>query len=169
MYPAKNYSTQIMNSVTHTNSNRTSSNVFPRNTSEYLCNLNLRSHSETVNARPWGLNAQLICSAQDWRGNDGVTVGDVTGEPLGDTEGDGYDVTSAVGGRATWSDTRDFSTEECRLLVLNLGVLLFTTEVLLERAALTDGNMAPKTENGERNYKNVVYYKHIYYKGDIKL
>ena len=52
--------------------------------------------------------------------------------------------------------------------MFNLGVLLFTTEVLLERAASTDGNMASKTENGERNYKNVVYYKHIYYKGDIK-
>ena len=148
-----------MNLVTHTNSNRTSSNVFPWNTSEYLCNRNLRSHSETVNARPWGLNAQLICSAQDWRGNDGVTVGDVTGEPLGDTEGDGYEVTGAVEGRATWSDTRDFSTDECRLLVLNLGVVLFTTEALLERTASTDGNMASKTENRERKIKNIVYYK----------
>ena len=158
-----------MNLVTHTNSNRTSSNVFPRNTSEYLCNRNLRSHSETVNARPWGLNAQLICSAQDWRGNDGVTVGDVTGEPLGDTEGDGYEATGAVEGRATWSDTRDFSTDECRLLVLNLGVVLFTTEALLERTASTDGNMASKTENRETKIKNIVYYKHIYYKGNIKL
>ena len=30
-----------------------------------------------------------------------MTVGDVTGKPLGDTEGDGYEVTGAVEGRAT--------------------------------------------------------------------
>ena len=34
--------------------------------------------------------------------------------------------------------------------MLNLGVVLFTTETLLERTASTNGNMASKTENRER-------------------
>ena len=53
--------------------------------------------------------------------------------------------------------------------MLNLGVVLFTTEALLERTASTNGNMASKTENRERKIKNIVYYKHIYYNGNIKL
>lgn len=138
------------------NQNLTSSKVFPLNTSEYLCSLKFLSHSETVIARFRGLNVQLIFPEQDRSGKDGEPAGDVTGEPLGDGEGDGYDVTGDDG-MVRWRDVRDVGTEECKPLAENICNMLFGSPVenggLKGREVWQVDNSVPKQKECKNNHE----------------
>lgn len=143
------------------NLNLTSSKVFPLNTSEYLCSLKFLSQSETLMAWLRGLNVQLIFPGQDRCGNDGEPAGDVTGEPLGDGEGDGYDATGDDG-MVRWSDVRDDGTVECKPLVVNICNMLFGSAVenwgLKGREAWHFDNRAPKQKDSETNNQKISVY-----------
>lgn len=76
----------------------------------------------------------------------------MTGEPLGEGEGDGYDA-AGDDGMVRWRDVSDVGTEECKPLLVNICNMLFCIAVenggLKGREAWHVDNRAPKQKESK--------------------